>query len=489
MSTPPTFLIEPWSECDPAEAARRLQGCRRLVWLDSALAQPGTGRWSIVACDPRWTMAARGSQLAIEDAGAVQRRHGDPLALFAAAVEEEQRGLPTSARDLKGLPFAGGAIGYIGFELGRYVERLPATTADDIGVPDLAMAWYDAALVWDGHAGAGWLAGTPDAVGALRERLLASSTAPADACEASPRGCSPVANMTRSEYLAAVARAREYIAAGDIYQVNLSQRFSVPVHVAGLDLYTRLRKLSPAPFAAYLDFRDLPAGTGVEILSSSPERLLLVDGDELETRPIKGTRPRGTTPAADRREAEALLASAKDAAEHIMIVDLERNDLGRVAEVGSVRVEALAALETYAQVHHLTSTIVARRRPQFGLEATLRAIFPGGSVTGAPKIRALEIIDELEPTVRGVYTGAIGYLSADGRSDLNVAIRPITLAAGAAHFHVGGAIVADSTPAAEYQETLDKARGMARALGVNLPDEVEPAEVEPRDADTETGAR
>jgi para-aminobenzoate synthetase component 1 len=410
-------------------------------------------------------MTARGSEVTFEDAHGVRREYGDPLALFAAAVDAERQ--EVSAAEAGGLPFLGGAIGYLGFELGRFVERLPATTVDDVGAPDLAIGWYDAALVWDGEAGVGWLAGAPE-VYALRERLERGSTS--DTCEGGRTACELSGNFTRADYLSAVARAREYIAAGDIYQVNLSQRFSAPMREPGLELYSRLREVSPAPFAAYLDFRGVGAGGGIEVLSSSPERLLLADGGHLETRPIKGTRPRGATAEADRLEAEALLASTKDAAEHVMIVDLERNDLGRVAEVGSVRVEALAALESYAQVHHMTSTIVARRRAGVGLEAVLRAVFPGGSVTGAPKIRALEIIDELEPTVRGVYTGAIGYFSAHGRVDLNIAIRTITLVDGVAHLHVGGAIVVDSEPKAEYQETLDKARGMARALGVRLPD-------------------
>lgn len=465
-----TLTVEPWTRCDPAEAAARLRGRPHLVWLDSALHHRQRGRWSIVASDPRWVMFAQGSSIAVHDQSGMRRVQGDPIAAFAARVDAEAGPDLDGARDL---PFLGGAIGYLGFELGRFVERLPATTIDDVGAPDLAMAWYDAALVWDAAAHAGWLVGTSEAVCALRRRLRCAPEH-AEAPHGSSQSCDLRSNVTRAAYLDAVRRALRYIEAGDIYQVNLSQRFSLPVHAGGFDLYRRLRAVSPAPFAAYLDFRTpdpTPGVTGVEVLSSSPERLLLLDGDRLETRPIKGTRRRGATPVEDARAARALLASAKDAAEHVMIVDLERNDLGRIAEVGSVRVEELAALESFAQVHHLTSTITARRRPDVGLDDTLRAVFPGGSITGAPKIRAIEVIDELEPTVRGVYTGAIGYVSAHGRADLNIAIRTITLAGGEAHLHVGGAIVADSDPAAEYQETLDKARGMARALGVRLPDE------------------
>ena len=433
---------------------------------------PRLGRWSVVASDPRWTLTARGDEIRLRRGGESRRFHADPFDALAQAIEAE--GSPDlDPRDAAAsLPFVGGAIGYLGYELGRQIERLPATTVDDVGAPDLAVAWYDAALVWDGEAGTGWLAGEREAVAALRHRLSAPAAGPEAATSAhgSARTVPDAlrSNFERGDYLRAVERARSYIAAGDIYQVNLSQRFSVATAASGFELYERLRAASPAPFAAYVDAGE------VEVLSSSPERLLRADARTIETRPIKGTRPRGTTPAEDCTLARELLASAKDAAEHVMIVDLERNDLGRIAEVGSVDVPELAVLESFAQVHHLTSTVVAHRRAGVGLAELLRAVFPGGSISGAPKIRALEIIDELEPTVRGVYTGAIGYFSAHGTLDLNVAIRTITLADGVAHMHVGGAIVYDSDPEAEYAETLHKARGMARALGVRLPDEAAP---------------
>ncbi|MEX2446286.1 MAG: aminodeoxychorismate synthase component I [Dehalococcoidia bacterium] len=462
--------VEPWHGSGPSAAAAALRGRPGLVWLDSALSHPLHGRWSIVASDPRWTVAApRGEPVLLRQETSEASEALPPGALHAFATLVEAEPPAVLPADAPRLPFAGGAIGYLGFEVAREVERLPATTLDDIGAPDLAFGWYDAALVWDGVRQRGWLAGRPDAVAALRARLEGRT-----ASVPPPSGAGLLrANMSRRAYLDAVGRARRYIEAGDIYQVNLSQRFSTPVAGQGFDLYQRLRQVSPAPFGAYLDLRTAgdTAAAGVEVLSSSPERFLLAEGDHLETRPIKGTRPRGTTADQDARLAEALTRSAKDRAEHLMIVDLERNDLGRVAVPGSVRVPHFAALESYAQVHHLTSTVEARRRPGTTLEALLRATFPGGSISGAPKVRALEIIDELEPTVRGVYTGAIGYCSAHGRTDLSIAIRTITLADGIAHLHAGGAIVYDSDPEAEYVEVLDKARGMARALGVALPDE------------------
>ncbi|MDO9444873.1 MAG: aminodeoxychorismate synthase component I [Dehalococcoidia bacterium] len=459
--------VEPWLACGPEQAATRLRGRPGLAWLDSALRHQETGRWSIVASDPRWTVTAYAGDVVVDGVCGPRRLGGGALASFAALVEAEPRvDVP------HGLPFAGGAIGYLGFELGREVERLPATTTDDTGVPELAFGWYDAALVWDHVEERGWLVGRPQAVAALRAHLESAGAAEpqrqrADGCV--QLGAALRSNMTYEQYESAVSRAREYIAAGDIYQVNLAQRFSIPLTLEGFEVYGRLRAVNPAPFAAYLDLRG-PFG-GVEVLSSSPERFLLVDADRLETRPIKGTRPRGRDPQADARLADELRASRKDLAEHVMIVDLERNDLGRVAEPGSVRVPRFASLESYRHVHHLVSVVEAERRPEVGLEGLLRATFPGGSISGAPKVRALEIIDELEPHVRGVYCGAIGYVSASGRIDLNIAIRTITLADGVARFHVGGAIVDDSRPASEYAETLDKARGMARALGVALPDE------------------
>ena len=460
-------VIEPWHGEGPEAAAAALSDRPRLAWLDSSRTDARLGRWSIVASDPRWALTAYAGDVVLETAAGPRRLSSgtrDALHAFAQAVEAEQpMSLPA---DAPALPFIGGAIGVLGFELAREIERLPATTHDDVGAPDLAFGWYDAALVWDGLTHTGWLVGRAEAVRALGTRLDRRNAPEPQAASAGVlRG-----NLSRADYLSAVDRARRYIEAGDIYQVNFAQRFSAPYGGRGFDLYRRLRAVSPAPFAAYLDLRG--DFGGVEVLSSSPERFLLADGDRLETRPIKGTRPRGATPDEDARLADALRASAKDRAEHLMIVDLERNDLGRIAATGSVRVPEFAALESYAQVHHLTSTVEARRAPDVGLEALLRATFPGGSVTGAPKIRALEIIDELEPTVRGVYTGAIGYVSAHGRLDLSIAIRTITLADGVAHLHVGGAIVYDSSPEAEYAETMDKARGMARALGVALPDEV-----------------
>ena len=265
-------------------------------------------------------------------------------------------------------------------------------------------------------------------------------------------------NFDKEDYLKAIKKAIDYIFAGDIFQVNLSQRFESEIAVTPFQLYKRLRSINPAPFAAFLNFE------GVAVASSSPERFLRRSGNVVETRPIKGTRPRGKTPDEDRQLAQELLSSPKDRAENIMIVDLERNDLGRVCQYGSVHVPELLVIEKYPTVFHLVSTIKGTVSTDRDNVDIIRACFPGGSITGAPKVRAMEIIDELEPTRRSIYTGAIGYLDFSGRMDLNIVIRTFIIKENRAYFQAGGGIVADSDPEAEYQETLDKARALMEAV-------------------------
>ena len=266
-------------------------------------------------------------------------------------------------------------------------------------------------------------------------------------------------NFTREGYLHAVARVIEYVYAGDIFQANLSQRLQAPLVGTPFDLYHRLRNRNPAPFSAYLDFGDLV------VASSSPERFLRVHpGGGVETRPIKGTRPRGLSPEHDAALARALVESDKDRAENVMIVDLLRNDLSRVCRAGTVRVPELFAVEHYATVHHLVSTVVGELAPEHDAVDLLRAAFPGGSITGAPKVRAMQIIAELEPTQRAAYCGTIGYLSLSGAVDTSIVIRTCLVLGSDVYFQVGGGIVADSDPELEYRETLDKARGLIAAL-------------------------
>ncbi len=396
-------------------------------WLDSALTGGRLGRRSFWGADPDLVLRSWGTRIEIERCrGVTERFEGDPFDVLRSLLAER-----TQAP-------GGAAVGYLGYGLKRHIERLPDTAVDDLRLPDCQLAFYD-------------------------------RVHPLDPRPLSPPAASPGppaqfeglrSTFTREEYEAAIQQALAYIRAGDIYQVNLSQRFQAPRGGDPFDTYLALRSQSPAPFGAYLCY------PGFAVLSSSPERFLRYQpqGSLVETRPIKGTRPRGADPTSDRALAGELLASAKDRAENVMIVDLERNDLGRVAAVGSVVVTGLCELETYATVHHLTSTVQARLSAGRDIVDLLRATFPGGSVTGAPKIRAMEIIDELEPVARGLYTGAIGYVAFDGSLDLNVAIRTMVVKDGVASFHVGGGIVADSDPAQEFEETLHKGAAMARVL-------------------------
>lgn len=362
------------------------------------------------------------------------------------------------------IPFAGGAVGYFGYELRTFVEDSSIAAIDDFGMPDCWLGFYDCAAVFDHVNRKISLNGLSDSqvgLAVLEELILRARTDKPIQFEHVQVGKNLSSGFTKDEYCSAVMRVKEYIAAGDIYQVNLSQRFAVPFFYNFWDTYLLLRKRNPAPYAAYLNLGDS------QIVSSSPECFLTLDPASrmVETRPIKGTRPRSADPGEDQQLAAELLASEKDMAENVMIVDLERNDLGRVCEFGSVSVPDLYALESYPTVHHLVSVVTGRLRPECDAVDLLTACFPGGSITGAPKIRAMEIIDELEPVRRGVYTGAIGYLGFDGAVNLNIAIRTAVVKDGVCYFHVGGGIVADSDPDAEYQETLDKGRAFFEVLG------------------------
>jgi para-aminobenzoate synthetase component 1 len=391
------------------------------------------------------------------------------------------------ARTVPGLPpFQGGAAGQFGYALCHHLERLPRPRFDEFAVPDCAIGLYDWALAFDHQSGRAWVVSTglpEERPGPRRRRaerrmkhvlrllqgkgmesLREYAGGPAlTLTELAPSHPLPMlphvrSNFTKPEYLAAVARAVEYVHAGDCFQVNVAQRLLHPANIPPLELYRRLRERNPAPFGGYFDLGEFV------VASASPERFLRVADGFVETRPIKGTRPRGETPEEDRRRRQELLDSAKDRAENVMIVDLLRNDLGRVCAYGSVRVEAVCRLESHPFVHHLVSVVTGRLRPALGPVDLLRAAFPGGSVTGAPKVRAMQIIAELEPTARGPYCGSLGYLSFDGAMDTNILIRTFTLGRGWAQFPVGGGIVADSTPQAEYAETLHKAEGLVRAL-------------------------
>ncbi len=483
---------------DSIEACARLLGLPYLLFLDSVSDDRHLGRYSFLAADPSHVVRSKGAVTEIlTPSGAGEWRAspaqmpGDALGVIRALLPKQDTaavpGLP---------PFQGGAAGYIGYDWGAVLERLPSPRYDDLAVPDVMLALYDWVIAWDHAAGQAWIisTGIPEtgAAGELRaaarlemvkslvkrsgDRGTVGPWAAAPGAPSGPRSRGPAvpptyplgpdhrgirSTFTHDQYLGAVSRVREYILAGDIFQANLSQRFQTRLAQPPFDFYRRLRGLNPAPFAAYLDF------DGVVVASASPERFLQLDPRTrmVETRPIKGTRPRGTGPMHDAALGRALAESEKDQAENVMIVDLLRNDLSRVCRPGTVRVPELFALEHHPTVHHLVSTVVGELEP--GRDATdlLRATFPGGSITGAPKVRAMEIIAEMEPTRRGVYCGAIGYLSLTGALDTSIVIRTCLALGDEVYFQAGGGIVADSDPEQEYQETLDKARGLMAALG------------------------
>jgi para-aminobenzoate synthetase component 1 len=462
---------------DPWEAARRFAHYPFFLFLDSAADDSPGGRYSFVTADPFATLFVRGNQ--VYAPAPKPYPSGNPWGALAELMT------PFHSATVPGLPpFQGGAAGLFGYGMGRHVERIPQPRRDEFCAPDMALGLYDWVLAWDQRAARAWLLAT-----GLPHRLEAGRQCAASrlrwACEvlkesvpgplALPRGSSLSAadlcpqfsipgrrgvtsNFNRRGYLHVVRRAIDYVHAGDCFQVNLSQRLLCPATVPPMELYGRLRERNPAPFAGYFDLGEFV------IASASPERFLRVENGAVETRPIKGTRPRGATPEEDRRQADELLRSAKDRAENVMIIDLLRNDLGRVCAYGSVRVEAVCRLETYPTVHHLVSEVRGQLRPELGPVELLRAAFPGGSVTGAPKVRAMEIIAELEPTARGPYCGSLGYIGFDSTMDTNLLIRTFTIGKGWIQFPVGGGIVADSTPEEEYAETLHKAEGLLRAL-------------------------
>jgi len=456
---------------DPGRAFDSFSRLAYPFFLDSGLPGPRLGRLSFLGAEPLLVLSCKGRSVRLWEEGVEREAEGNPFRVLRSLLERFR--VPPARAPI---PFVSGLVGYLGYDLCHFVERLPRTARDDIGLPDLHFALYDHLVAYDHSEGCWYGASTggeehiarldallASAVVATSGSLVAQAASePLAATSGLPASVGPIqANFTRDRYLAAVGRAKAYIAAGDIFQVNLSQRFETTLGVPPAELYRRLRRANPAPFAAYLSLD----ADGAAVLSSSPERFLKVAEDRVETRPIKGTRRRGATAEEDARLAAELLASAKDSAELTMIVDLERNDLGRVCDYGSVAVTEHKVLEPYASVFHLVSTVEGKLHAGQDLVDLLKATFPGGSITGAPKIRAMQIIDELEPTQRSVYTGSIGYLGLDGAADLNIAIRTILVNGNRAFFQVGGGIVADSDAAAEYQETLDKGQRLFQALG------------------------
>jgi para-aminobenzoate synthetase component 1 len=450
----------------PESLVEQLRGEGGIVLLRTGLFDAPEARYSFVTARPFLTFRSFGSRCEVLS---TRRRvqYGNPWHvlddLLARCELLEELDLP--------FPL-GGCFGYWGYDLKNFVEpRLPRRAQNDLELPDCHLGFHDSLVVFDHRLAQTWIVSTGlDADGSRNEeraragaefwrsRLLAEVPRIERAPQSQPTPVRVLSNLTRAQYVACVERAQEYIRAGDIYQVNLAHRLAASRAGNGWRLFQRLSAVSPAPFSAYLDCG------GFQVASSSPEQFLRLSGSHVRTRPIKGTRPRSMDATRDAQLTYELQTSAKEMAELVMITDLLRNDLGRVCEFGSVQVPELVRLERYPQVQHLVSTIEGRLKDGVTHLAALGACFPGGSITGAPKVRAMEIIDELEPVARGPYTGALGYLGFNRESQLSIVIRAAVCQGTRACFHVGSGIVADSVPSAEYQETLDKARGFLAAL-------------------------
>ena len=431
---------------DPTARFARIAQAPGAVLLDAGRPGADRGRYDLMSAWPLAELAPSADESA--------------KAFFARLRTALQSLGQAGAGEIPDLPFVGGMIGYLGYDLGRRIERLPQHSRDDLGLPDARVGLYAWALVTDHQRGTSQLVFHPRLEAAERQRLLALFEADAAAPALPPfrlhAGFRP--DLSREQYRQALERVQGYILAGDCYQVNYTQRFRAPCSGSPWLAYLALREACPTPFAGYLGLGD------GAILSLSPERFIRMHRRQVETRPIKGTRPRGRTPAEDAANAEELLASPKDRAENLMIVDLLRNDLGRSCTPGTVRVPELFALESYPNVHHLVSSVTGELAADKDALDLLLGSFPGGSITGAPKVRAMQIIDELEPSRRGIYCGSLFYLDVRGELDSSITIRTLLVKDGQACCWGGGGIVADSDWEAEYAESLTKVDVLLRTL-------------------------
>ncbi len=428
-------------------------------FLDSGMNHDGLGKYSFIGFDPHLIFKSKNDVINIIKDGQQQSFTGEPFDKLKEIFNQYQKSYNTE------IPFVGGFVGYLSYDLCHHIERLPRRAIDDVGIPDSFFGLYDGVIIIDHKENKTFIASLgikEDAHKVVGD--IAKQIEKAEKVEIKNEEINRImpvelkSNFTKEEYIKTIDRVKEYIKEGDIYQANLTQRFQCTLEESPYQLYTKLRKINPAPFASFIDF-----GEG-QIVSSSPERFIQIKKGVIETRPIKGTRPRGKTLEEDLLNKNELINSEKDQAELLMIVDLERNDLGKVSKTGTVKVTELFHLEEYPTVYHLVSTIQGEIKEECDVIDCIKATFPGGSITGAPKIRAMEIIDELEPTQRNIYTGSIGYIGLNGEVDLNIVIRTIVCKGDKAYFQVGGGIVWDSDAMMEYEETFYKARALIRAL-------------------------
>ncbi|NNF05943.1 MAG: aminodeoxychorismate synthase component I, partial [Candidatus Eisenbacteria bacterium] len=473
--TQPTVLTRGIDlDLTPAQVFENLHRHPGFFFLDSGMSDHPLSRFSYVGVHPFQTLRSRGDGMDVVTGKKIRHLRGNPLFTLANLLKERETSSGNSM-----IPFSAGAVGYFSYELGHHIMDVETHREDNLGLPDMHIAFYNTMLAYEHHTKR-WYGAALDLTGGrgatIRKRLgkeieklaelahhhargpmgdiIATDPGEDEVGFAPPDkqhlvtidGLEVSSSMSKEEYLQAVQKIKGHIAAGDIYQANLTQRWSIPFSGDPGTLYSALRKVSPAPFGTFLNTGECV------IAGSSPESFLSVRGRKIETRPIKGTRPRGDSPNEDSQQREALMGSDKDRAELTMIADLERNDLGKICEPGSVEVEELHRLESFSNVHHLVSVVKGELVQNATLPEIFEATFPGGSITGAPKRRAMEILDTTEGAVRGPYTGAMGFLGFDGAIELNIAIRTLVLTQGYCHLGVGSGIVADSDPESEYNE-------------------------------------
>ena len=476
----PLVLTLERQQPDPFDLYRRVASPSQPSFLlDSGKGFGARAHYSFLGCGPAALLTGRNRHSTYRTREGGEITLADPFShvgrMMADGYIHQTDGLP---------PFIGGAVGYMSYDLVRQFETLPSIARDDLSLPDLQLALFDVVAAIDHHTHRLHLIFCPfgerflgerreklyreglDRLASFEAQLMGTPSRSTASGEIGPASFHP--EQTQATYMDRVRRCQDYIAAGDIYQANLSHRFRMDLgrssqsrgdrFVAAQDLYDRLRRINPSPFSGLLHFDD------VTLVSCSPERLVRLEGRRADTRPIAGTRPRGRDEDDDRRLIKDLLSNEKERAEHLMLVDLERNDLGRVCQFGTVRVDEFMTVEQYSHVSHIVSNISGTLRQDATPFDVIKAMFPGGTITGVPKIRCMEIIDELEPVRRGPYTGSFGYLSWNGNLDLNIAIRTLVMCNAAGYLQVGAGIVADSDPAKEYEETLHKAQAFFSSL-------------------------
>lgn len=439
------------------EIFNKIKSEKNVIFLDSAKDKENLGRYSILVCNPRLIITSKGKKIYIDGEEISANNPFDELQVLLDKYNKDYK---------SELPFIGGFVGYLSYDLKCFIEKFNINTVDDINIPDMFFGLYNGAIIVDHLKEEVHLTDSEiDNNGQSRinnlkkliekeveEVLLKKHTKEAEISS----------NFTKEDYIKSINKVRDYIRSGDIYQANMTQRFETKLRDTPFELYEKLREVNPAPFSSYIDFGD------GHIVSSSPERFIKIRDRQIETRPIKGTRPRSNNEIEDKKNREELLNSEKDKSELLMIVDLERNDISKIAKTGTVKVTELFKLETYATVYHLVATIQATIDEKYTISDCLKATFPGGSITGAPKIRAMEVIDELEPTSRSLYTGSIGYIDLNQNLDLNIVIRTFICKDDTAYFQAGGGIVWDSDASAEYQESLDKIFALKKALNYGI---------------------